>query len=176
MGSYIYIVDAQTGNWVELTPYQLQQVTTGVAAREVGISWSPDGRWIAFGAPQNAPHQDLASVNLINIESGEVREIAVAHRSLSLGGGATAPAFAPNGTELAYMSAGKVRLVSVDGSNDRALADGYWPVWSPDGTRIAFCTSPLSLGGGVSVINMDGTGGCRYFCRYFSGLGSVRCY
>jgi Tol biopolymer transport system component len=54
-----------------------------------------------------------------------------------------------------------VYSVDADGANAVNLADGSGPVWSPDGTKIAF-TVTLSAGlgayGHVYVMNADGTG------------------
>ncbi|MBI1354798.1 MAG: prolyl oligopeptidase family serine peptidase [Acidobacteria bacterium] len=52
--------------------------------------------------------------------------------------GVGAPAISPDGKTIAYTRRGEVRLVGVDGSNDRALAKGSEPSWSPDGRSIGY--------------------------------------
>jgi Tol biopolymer transport system component len=67
----------------------------------------------------------------------------------------------PDGTTLAYMSAGYVHTVRVDGSDDRTLTgagntnDGdaqNHVVWSPDGSRLAYAST-----GNIYVMNADGS-------------------
>jgi len=55
--------------------------------------------------------------------------------------GVGAPAISPDGKAIAYTHAGEIRLMKVDGSNDRALAKGSAPAWSPDGQTIAYLSS-----------------------------------
>ena len=67
----------------------------------------------------------------------------------------------PDGTTLAYMSAGYVHTVRVDGMDDRTLTgagnanDGdaqNHVVWSPDGSQLAYASS-----GNIYVMNADGS-------------------
>ena len=49
-------------------------------------------------------------------------------------------------------------LVEIDGSNERTLANGSFPSWSPDGSRITFSAPGVGGVGDIWVINADGTG------------------
>lgn len=57
-------------------------------------------------------------------------------------------------------AAPKIVSLRVDGTEERVLvADGLDPVWSPDGTRIAFWRSGSNYGDGTTfVANADGSG------------------
>jgi Tol biopolymer transport system component len=92
--------------------------------------WSPDGRWLAYTSQ---------GLWLLPSKGGEPRKLA--DDALS------SPVFSPDSREIAY-SAGQnnapsTRVVRVDGSGTRTLADGTTdqkadnPVWSPDGAWLA---------------------------------------
>jgi Tol biopolymer transport system component len=77
----------------------------------------------------------------------------------------TAPAWAPDGTRIAFVGAvgeeGQIFVVRPDGGGLTQLTDVRSrdaeigaPVWSPDGTRIAFVDA---LNGRLMVVNADGT-------------------
>jgi TolB-like protein/DNA-binding SARP family transcriptional activator len=69
-----------------------------------------------------------------------------------------APAWSPDGTQIAYISDGRLYLMDADGSNRRRLTDGpdNYPSWSPDGARIAFSRGKRTSD--IYVINADGSG------------------
>src|SRR5262249_4966504 len=63
-------------------------------------------------------------------------------RRLRSGTADTAPAWSPDGSQIAFQREGQVHLLPSDGGEpekvtDLALGAGA-PVWSPDGTRVAF--------------------------------------
>jgi Tol biopolymer transport system component len=72
------------------------------------------------------------------------------------------PSFAPDGSSIAFedADAGEVNVVGPDGSGETDLTESddveSEPAFSPDGSRIAFLIN-ADLGGGVSVMNADGT-------------------
>ena len=51
------------------------------------------------------------------------------------------PRVSPDGTSIAFDKQGHTYLVRPDGTGLRDLAEGGCPVWSPDSTRLAMCTS-----------------------------------
>jgi Tol biopolymer transport system component len=57
---------------------------------------------------------------------------------------ATAPAVAPDGTRVAFVSEGDIYVINADGSGLRRLTEGgdaVSPTWAPDSTRLAFAQS-----------------------------------
>ena len=109
---------------------------TTVAASETNVSdpaWSPDGTEIAF----------------VRASAGEIWEVNVStgvEKQFTSGSSDASPAWRPDGNELAYTSSGsgtsELYVVSSPGgtptqlTNDTAAATD--PVFSPDGTDIAF--------------------------------------
>ena len=64
--------------------------------------------------------------------------------------------WSPNGTRIAFVRGGRIRLINSDGSGEAQLTSGpddREPYWSPDGTRIAF-----TRGNAAYLINANGTG------------------
>jgi dipeptidyl aminopeptidase/acylaminoacyl peptidase len=57
--------------------------------------------------------------------------------------GVGSPAISPDGKSVAYTHAGEIRIVGVDGTNDRALVRGSAPAWSPDGRTIAYISGAV---------------------------------
>jgi len=65
-----------------------------------------------------------------------------APRRLTHGDDDTAPAWSPDGSQLAFLRGGQVHVLAADGGDAERLTDlplgAGTPVWSPDGARIAF--------------------------------------
>lgn len=60
------------------------------------------------------------------------------------------PAWAPDGSKIAYVRDNQVRVVAPDGSGDKALAASpFRPRWSPDSQKIAYLGD-----GGLSVVDV----------------------
>jgi Tol biopolymer transport system component len=86
------------------------------------------------------------------------------------------PSLSPDGTKVAYSAylltqgdngaGSEIYVTPTEGGGSpigvsNNLGDDWWPVWSPDGTRIAFVSSAPGDGfvpGGLHVVNADGTG------------------
>jgi Tol biopolymer transport system component len=140
-------------------------------------SWSPDGRQILFvsgseqGTGLGTSSWESNSIMIMNSDGTQVRQLALGNF----------PTWSPNGTRIAYMFNGQLRVMQADGSNAKSLAmatRGIWRLspelaWSPDGTTIAFnvepnqpCVSPpceielhvISPDGGTSIMLAKGFG------------------
>ncbi|HZP14645.1 MAG TPA: hypothetical protein VFA96_02395, partial [Nocardioides sp.] len=103
-------------------------------------SWSPDGKRIAFaGRTDGLWVVDVATGKATNIvNDGNVRAVS----------------WSPNGSAIAFDLGGRITSVKPDGTGRKDIGPGADADWGPDG-RIAFTS--LS-GGGVAVMNADGTG------------------
>jgi dipeptidyl aminopeptidase/acylaminoacyl peptidase len=77
----------------------------------------------------------------------------------------SAPAWSPDGTEIAFESDkdgdGEIYVMKADGTDVRQLTNNTihdeGPAWAPDGTRIAYTSGPDNLNGDVWVMNADGS-------------------
>ena len=110
-------------------------------------AWSPDGRKIAYFSGCGL------GVCLMNTDgTGQV--------SLTSTYVTASPSWSPDGRTIVFPalvdSHFEIRLINPDGTGERTIVtDGSYPfepVWSPDGSRIAFTTD------GIEVVNLDGTG------------------
>ena len=71
------------------------------------------------------------------------------------------PELSPNGQTVAFQAGSApqmIQLIEIDGTNERTLANGAFPSWSPDGSRITFNAPGVGGVGDIWVINADGTG------------------
>lgn len=105
------------------------------AANDNSPAWSPDGHYIVFGSDRDGG-QDLY---LIEVETGEVTRLTTDGIVKS------APAWSPDSSEVVYwQTVNEVALIFVvtvaTGETRAITSDGpdNWPVWSPEGTYIAF--------------------------------------
>ena len=104
-----------------------------------GVSWSPDGRFIAMAA-KKGPKDDLVILDVQR--NREVRRIDV-----DLNGILT-PSWSPDGKQIVFTGLdggiSNLYVVNADGTGFRALTNDkqadMHPVWSPDGGTIAFAT------------------------------------
>lgn len=101
----------------------------------------------AASAPKNAVLLVARSDGLHLVRPG-VRDRKVARTR-----GARAPAWAPNGRELAFERSGRVFVANRDGSGQRLLVVGSEPDWSPNGRRLA-----VSQSGAIVVTRRNGRG------------------
>jgi Tol biopolymer transport system component len=154
------VIDASSGTSSVLTN-DVGQVTT--------MAWSPDGTRLVFDQFKDGDDQ----IVLVNADgSGE-------HVLVDQGApqGPGAPAWSPDGTRIAYVTTPEqpnvsgghfwfqVWTIGADGSNPLRLFSGdccigEWdgPVWSPDGSQIAFFDDKDVSYGTWLVTNADGTG------------------
>ena len=138
-----------------------QAVLVDLPAYETAPAWSADGTRVAFTNQQN-----LYVVNADGTEATNIGgKVAADH-----------PAWSPDGTRIAYdaseivcgfhacfLAARTIRVVNPDGTGDAQVSPPDLspenPVWSPDGTRIAFDTGYDGLAPSeIYVMNVDGTG------------------
>jgi Tol biopolymer transport system component len=174
----VYSIDVDSGKHALLVrqPAGTRAVTD--------IDWSPDGTHLAITYEEAS--QDGDALYLANADGSHVRLVAhIAphpHTASQWGvwqpGMSVGTAWSPDGTRLAYTSLSgrdhpelQVWTFSVDGSAPSLVASRCcaveWahPVWSPDGSQVAFGTLDSSLTPGDDprylVVNADGTGDAR---------------
>jgi dipeptidyl aminopeptidase/acylaminoacyl peptidase len=129
------------------------------------IAWGPDGRSIAYSVePPSTGASDPGAFGVMVLRSGGEP------RSVSFAAGVEGIAWSPDGSSLlldrVISDRSVIEIVPTDGSSGaRVLVEGPMsegpgaPVWSPDGSRIAFIRTPRG-GPGVGleywVIGRDG--------------------
>ncbi len=122
------------------------------------LLWSPDGTRTAYVYNTSIYVADQLGNNPKRIATGFTHP----NRVLNL-------IWSPNGAQLAFNHVhghgyrGGIRVVNADGSGEVTWLSrcGNWPVWSPDGTRIAFkveATRGCSLSQGTYIVNANGSG------------------
>lgn len=152
-------VDA--GEW----GYNLTQLTEDTHHNRVNnfLSWSPDGRWIAFEADRD---RDDPEIYLANSVDGSNQQRLTFTRALD-----EVPSWSPTGAEILFSSdmhdepqsgTYDIYIMNVDGTAQRRLTTtpgaASYPSMSADGKRIAY--SYQSGEGGVMeiwIMNSDGS-------------------
>ena len=144
MGSEMCIRDRLTdGDW------NVGKRVLGVIATAPRLSWSPDGKRIAFDGPGKTvenEHWYESHINLLDVATKQIKQLTTGN------GNYGDPAFSPNGRQIAFSGYDKhdrsypisdVYIVNVDGSNERVLTEDLpdAPVtieWAKSGSEIFF--------------------------------------
>jgi Tol biopolymer transport system component len=139
----------------------LRQLTND-AARELAMSWSPDGSRLIF---QRSSEEDgLTELYLMNADGSGLRNLT--HNA----GDDWSPAWSPDGSQVAFYSqrSGGMALYVMDLFGDLLEIEslsarmipgtqmGAWPSWSPNGKQIAY-RQELPGNDEIFVINADGS-------------------
>ena len=133
------------------------QDLTNAAGNDLWPAWSPDGSKIVFESDRTG----LRQVWVMNADgSGQTQLTFAATRKDQT------PEWSPDGARIAYtvdvsptVAGGDIWIMNADGSDQHPITSGpereYGPVWSPEGTQLAFLDFGLRT---VYVMNADGSG------------------
>jgi Tol biopolymer transport system component len=157
-------------------------------ANSTNPEWSPDGTRIAFASDRaldgsDAPHMNWTNnIWVMNADGTGVKPLT---RYISSLGKSHGPRWSPDGTKIIFSSTRaldgsdapnmnsteNIWIMNADGTGITPLttltnADNTNPVWSPDGTKIAFDSprmpdgsdAAITDGHNIWIMNADGTG------------------
>jgi Tol biopolymer transport system component len=110
---------------------------------------SPDGKQLAFARTE----ANVTRVHVAPFDGGPARRLT--------DGPSTTPRWSPDGRWIAYSpdrsGVGGIFVVGADGMEPRRLTQtGGWPVWWPDGTRIAYWTVSSNGSQEINVVPLAG--------------------
>ena len=129
-------------------PSLLDPAVYGITVSEnlhlVSPAWSPDGTRMTW-VVKNIRSEDDWLHNAIGIFDLEMGSAVLLHTYPPMGFGGQPPAarWSPDGEWVAYASLSEddtngIWVARKDGSDERFLGAGIHPVWSPDGSQLAF--------------------------------------
>lgn len=146
-------------------------------AHETVPVFSPDSRWIALYSG-NRTWDGSATTGEIWVlstgSSGSMVRVASGIRTKPDGGSWLD--WSPASDRIVYQTSDDldgirtVHIVNRDGSGTRKLADGFYPVWSPDGKRIAYIDM---ITWDIFVVDADGSATPR---NITNGIGTSELY
>jgi len=139
-----------TDNTGEPPAMWLVEVATGevtMLGRGNVPAWLPDGLSISYFPIAGILPDNTQPLVVDPLSGGEPHEIARAEGAW----------WSPDGSALLLLQDDGLYLAKTDGSNARHLVDGYSPVWSPDGLRVAYAydvtADALPI---IGVVDRDG--------------------
>jgi Tol biopolymer transport system component len=125
-------------------------------------SWSPDAKQLAFVSDRDG----LPQIYSLDVASGRVTRLT-STKALGDEDGDYTPRWSSRGQIVFRRTlddVSRIFVMNADGSGAHPLVEGegadYDPVWSPDGTRVAYVGGPDDEYY-IDVVNADGTGHVR---------------
>ena len=138
----IYLMNPDGSEEVQLTHHR---------RRDAGPKWSPTGEQILFDSDRDGAPGDW-DLYLMNADGSNVRRVFP--KSAARGN----PSWSPDGKQIIYNYGGignsVIYIGTIDGKKEERVAIGYWPIWSPDSTEIAFLTGALNRPRRITVLNL----------------------
>ena len=134
------IVAAADGSGVRSLLPQL----TGIGDMIWGPSFSPDGRWITFAGQRDG----IAFTQLFVVHPDGTGLKALDSRAVETGD-AGGPVWSPDASvnriayEVLENGALVLHVFDLDTDSDLTAGPGFWPSWSPDGSRISGCCATV---------------------------------
>ena len=176
----VYVMDADGANLERLT-----NTPSFSEGEDFQATWAPDGTWLAFVSTRNDPYDDR-DVYRMDVDGTNQKQLTFVDPEGETPARVSdeQPSISPDGTKIAFASNthyddpnnGSYHVDQLDiyvmdaadgGNVERLTFDAEYayplekrsqnPVWSPDGTRIAY-ESTVSGNSEIWVMNADGTG------------------
>ena len=158
----IYVMNADGSGVTRLVDYDDEAL--GIPGT---LSWSPDGRQIAFLGSLGTGDEYTSAIYVMNADGSSVRQLTD-HTNYD-----ASPVWSPDGRRIAFISwedvdtpdvSGGIYVMNADGSNVTQLADdseftrlSLSLSWSPDGRRISFISLGEEDTSAIYVMNADGS-------------------
>ena len=146
-GTGLTLLSPSVGDGRELgcygAPLDDRQLRDYRVAFDTSPAISPDGTRVAYVTERQGVYQARLDIVTVELGSGDLRRVTPARQPGLELGTQYGPAWSPDGMRIAFLEAGGLRTMAVDGSGARSIAPDLVaapepPAWSPDGTRIAF--------------------------------------
>ena len=143
--AFVSDADGASGLWLQVlgSGRERRLVRHGKRSLLGNPHWSPDGRWIVFSSNYGFPGH---RIHVLDVATGETRRVS------PLGSGGCEPRFNRDGTKLAYVrrqhltrETSKIIQHDLASGEDSVLVEwpglNYDPVYSPDGSELAFVST-----------------------------------
>ena len=148
-----------------LPPHRALTRLTFDAGLQFGVTWSPDGRSIAYSSDRGGKFDIWVQ------QVGGMTPVKVTSRP----GHNWQPDWSPDGKWIAFRSEGEggglFVVPSLGGLERRITSFGYGPRWSPDGSQILFrSTHVQQFWNRLFVVGLDGTPPHEILTQFFGQL------